>query len=66
MTAFHSAGTERRSTMYHYDVWKDGKRRIWTCYADSIREAEENAKTVCRLFGAGYLGNISEGRECRL
>lgn len=61
-----SLGSAHSAGHYMYDAKKDGKRKVWSCYGDSAEEAEENAKTVCNLLGALYLGNMAGGTECRL
>lgn len=56
---------KNESKVWMYDVrTRRGKKLIWTVYADSVEEAESNAKTVCRLLGAVYLGNLTGDRVC--
>lgn len=56
---------KNESKVWMYDVrTRRGRKHIWTVYADSVEEAESNAKTVCRLFGAVYLGNLTGDRVC--
>ena len=58
---------QHRATVYQFDARnRDGKQRVWTVYADSEIEAEWNAKKLCELFGAVFLGGITEGRTCVL
>lgn len=54
------------SRIFMYDAEKDGKHKVWNCYGDTIEEAEENAKAVCELLGALYLGNMTGGTLCRI
>ena len=56
-------GTKAKSYMYDVENRK-GIRCVWHVYADNMNEAEETAKTVCRLFGATFIGSITEGRLC--
>lgn len=57
----------RETKVYMYDVQnRNGINRVWNVYADSMEEAEKTAKTVCRLLGAVFLGNITEGRLCKV
>jgi hypothetical protein len=58
------ARAKNPSKVYLYDAERDGKRKVWTVYADSAEEAEETAKSICRLFGALYIGNLTGNREC--
>lgn len=56
-----------RATVYMFDVCtRRGKNRVWNVYADSVEEAEENAKFLCNFLGAVFLGNITESRTCAL
>lgn len=58
---------ETKAKAYMYDVQnRKGIKRVWNVYADNPEEAEENAKTVCRLLGAVFLGNMTEGRTCKV
>ena len=53
------------SSSYLFDVrTADGKQKVWRCYADSTAEAEETAKTLCRMLNAVYLGNLTSDRKC--
>lgn len=56
---------KNESKVWMYDVrTRKGREILWTVYADSIEEAEERAKEMCRLFGAEYLGNLTGDRVC--
>lgn len=67
LTIFHTVNTERMAKRYMFDVTnRNGKHKVWSVYADSIEEAAETAKTMCRMFGAEYIGNLTGGMECKL